>query len=350
MKSEITKHEHKFFNDVTEILKTGRNTAYRAVNTAMVVSYWQIGRRIVEEEQHGKDRAAYGEALLANLSRFLGDTFGKGFSEANLRNFRQLYLTFPTLSENATQCVANLSWSHIRLIMRLENEGERKYYLEESSSQNWSVRILMRNIQSGYYQRLVSTQQKTQTVLPSKTLNPADFIKDPYVLEFLNVPEDLTCNESLLEKKLIGDLQKFLLELGKGFSFVARQMRVSTETPHFYIDLVFYNYLLKCFVVIDLKTAKLTHQDIGQMDMYVHMFDGLKRGEDDNPTLGILLCSDKDETVVKYSVLRENRQIFASKYQTVLPTERELAALLEKHGTNSNSKEPPPQKNGGVRL
>jgi len=262
------------------------------------------------------------------LSKHLTDSFGKGFSVANIKNIRQFYQTFPILDELATQRVANLSWSHLRLIMRLESKQERSYYLQETDQQNWSVRLLERNIKSGYYKRLLSS--KSGVALQEKsTPHPSEFIKDPYVLEFLNVPEDLRGQESLLESNIIEHLQKFLLELGKGFSFVARQMRVSTETSHFYVDLVFYNYLLKCFVVIDLKTEKLTHQDIGQMDMYVRMFDGLKRGKDDNPTIGIILCADKDETMVKYSVLKESKQIFASKYKTVLPTERELVSFIE---------------------
>jgi predicted nuclease of restriction endonuclease-like (RecB) superfamily len=328
----VVKHEHRFFADVAEILRAGRATAYRAVHSAMVETYWRLGKRIVEEEQQGKARAGYGEALIVNLSRYLGENFGKGFSVANLWNFRQFYLAFPDFNKFSTRCVENLSWTHIRQIMRLENAPEREYYLNEAAQQNWSSRLLERNIRSGYYRRLRSSQksQETSAAPDGDAPDPSGFIKDPYVLEFLDVPEDLTGKESVLEQALVGDLQKFLLELGKGFSFVARQMRISTETAHFYIDLVFYNYLLKCFVIIDLKTAKLTHQDIGQMDMYVRMFDDLKRGEDDNPTLGILLCADKDETIVKYSVLRESRQIFASKYQTVLPTEEEFAAMIER--------------------
>lgn len=251
---------------------------------------------------------------------------GKGFSVANLWNFKQFYLVFSNFEQFSTQCVENLSWSHIRLIMRLDNENERRYYLQEVSSQNWSSRLLERNIKSGYYQRLLSSQEPI-AIQRSDTF---DFIKDPYVLEFLDVPENLKGKESVLEARIIEHLQKFLLELGKGFSFVARQMRISTETSHFYVDLVFYNYILKCFVIIDLKTEKLTHQDIGQMDMYVRMFDGLKRGESDNPTLGIILCSDKDEAMVKYSVLKESKQLFASKYKTVLPTEKELTSFIER--------------------
>ncbi|MDR2202237.1 MAG: PDDEXK nuclease domain-containing protein [Clostridiales bacterium] len=363
MKFEIEKSEQIFFSEIAEILKVGRATAYRAVNTAMISTYWSVGKRIVEREQQGRERADYGERIIANLSRYLGEAFGKGFSVANLRNFRQFYLRFPALDEfttrrvadstalllreNATQCVANsnrpalskdaawhapnLTWTHIRFIMRLDDATEREYYLSEAAEQNWSSRELERNIKSGYYRRLMSTQKGINSVSrTSASASPAEFIKDPYVLEFLDVAEDLTGKETLLESAIIQNLQKFLLEMGKGFSFVGRQMRISTETSHFYVDLVFYNYILKCFVVIDLKTSKLTHQDIGQMDMYVRMFDELKRAADDNPTLGILLCADKDETIVKYSVLNDSKQIFASKYQTVLPTEEALAEMLER--------------------
>ena len=318
-------NEQQFLVDIRDLLKAGRETAYRSVNTVIVKTYWQIGKRIVEQEQHGKARAEYGEQLVVALSRYLTNCFGKGFSEANIRNIRQFYLRFPHFEQFTTHCVANLGWTHIRIIMRLDDEKERQYYLQEASGQNWSSRLLERNIKSGYYRRLLSSQ--------NESTNPAeetlDFIKDPYVLEFLDIPDDLTGKESILESSIISHLQKFLLELGKGFSFVARQMRVSTETSHFYVDLVFYNYLLKCFVIVDLKTEKLTHQDIGQMDMYVRMFDELKRGADDNPTLGIILCTDKDEAMVKYSVLKESKQLFASKYKTVLPTEKELTSFIE---------------------
>jgi predicted nuclease of restriction endonuclease-like (RecB) superfamily len=318
--------DQDFFADVAQILQTGRGQVLRAVNSAMVQTYWQLGQRIVKEEQQGQVRAEYGQALLSKLSRYLGEQFGQGFSVANLKNFRQFYLTFPRYDEFATHCVANLGWTHVRLIMRLESAAERNYYLKEASSQNWSSRLLERNIKSGYYRRVLAHQPPLNDTLP--TSNAASFIKDPYVLEFLGLPEDVSGKESRLEQSLINHLQKFLLELGKGFSFVARQMRISTETSHFYVDLVFYNYLLKCFVVVDLKSEKLTHQDIGQMDMYVRMFDDLKRGEGDGPTLGIILCADKDETLVHYSVLRESQQLFASKYQTLLPTEAELADML----------------------
>lgn len=322
----------KIYSDIAELLNFARAKAYHAVNSIMVETYWKIGQRIVEEEQGGSSRAEYGTKLIENLSKYLTGTFGKGFSEANLKNMRQFYLTYPEFDR---QCLANLSWSNVARIIRIDNPEERNYYLTEAASQNWSYRQLERNIKSGYYHRLLSTQENSndaEKCLPA-VINTKEFIKDPYVLEFLDLPENIEGKESALESALISNLQKFLLELGKGFSFVARQFRISTETDHFYADLVFYNYLLKCFVVIDLKTTKLSHADIGQMDMYVRMFDELKRGVDDNPTIGIILCTDKSETMVKYSVLQESQQIFASKYKTVLPTEEELADMIQKENT-----------------
>ncbi|WP_027671268.1 PDDEXK nuclease domain-containing protein [Rheinheimera baltica] len=317
-----------FHADIKNILEQARGKACSAVNAAMVEAYWLIGRRIVEEEQRGQHKAEYGARLLENLSKALSASFGKGFSYANLRNFRQFYLTYPDQAICYTLC-SKLSWSHNRLIMRLDDPKARDYYLTEGAAQQWSVRQLERNIQTHSYQRLLSSQGGAEDKLVHGNAL-GDFIKDPYVLEFLQLPEVGQVKESQLEQAIIDELQKFLLELGKGFSFVARQMRISTETSHFFIDLVFYNYLLKCFVIIDLKTGKLSHQDIGQMDMYVRMFDDLKRGEDDNPTIGIILCDSKDETVVKYSVIEDSKQLFASKYQRILPTEAELVAEIER--------------------
>jgi predicted nuclease of restriction endonuclease-like (RecB) superfamily len=227
---------------------------------------------------------------------------------------------------------SKLSWSLNRLIMRVEDPKARAYYLQEGAEQQWSVRQLERNIKTHSFERLLSTQSTpSESILPTRdSFAHLDFIKDPYVLEFLQLPEAGQIKERRLEQAIIDELQKFLLKLGKGFSFVARQMRISTETSHFFIDLVFYNYLLKCFVIVDLKTVTLSHQDIGQMDMYVRMFDDLKRGEDDNPTIGIILCDNKDETVVKYSVVEESQQLFASKYQRILPTEAEWIAEIER--------------------
>jgi predicted nuclease of restriction endonuclease-like (RecB) superfamily len=317
-----------FFDDVRGILAQARQQAYAAVNMAMVEAYWQIGRRIVEEEQQGKERADYGAFLIRELSRQLTAEFGKGFAVANLWNFRQFYLTFPEEKLYAARRV--LTWTHYRLIMRVDSPKAREYYLNEAAEQYWSTRQLERNIRTLYFERL-----KSSSILPpiEKGLehpHPADFIKDPYVLEFLQIPEDPALSEHTLETAIITKLQLFLLELGKGFSFVGRQFRISTDTSHFYIDLVFYNYLLKCFVLIDLKTDKLAHQDIGQMDMYVRMFDDLKRGEDDNPTVGIILCAETDEVIAKYSVLKGSEQLFASKYRLILPTEEELIAEIER--------------------
>jgi predicted nuclease of restriction endonuclease-like (RecB) superfamily len=329
MSDELTSSSD-FFTDVRGILSDARRAAYTAVNSAMVAAYWQIGRRIVEEEQGGSAKATYGDRLLPELSRALTAEFGKGFSYANLRNFRQFYLTYPD-PEICYALRSKLTWTHHRLIMRVESPSAREYYITHSEQENWSTRTLERQIETRSYQRLLSTQDAVSAPLsPQASPSIRDFIKDPYVLEFLGLPEDPSASETEVESAIISQLQSFLLEMGHGFSFVARQMRVSTETSHFYLDLVFYHYVLKCFVIIDLKTTKLTHQDIGQIDMYVRMFDDLKRGPDDNPTIGLILCTDKDETIVQYSVLKGSEQLFASKYRTVLPTEAELIAELER--------------------
>jgi predicted nuclease of restriction endonuclease-like (RecB) superfamily len=336
--NEVALQETDFIAEVKQLITESRNKTYAAVNTVMTQTYWNIGRRIVEQEQKGRERADYGSYLIKKLSAALTDDFGSGLSVANLKNFRQFYLTFPENSKSYTLC-SFLSWSHIRLIMRLDDKNEREYYLKEAHEQNWSVRELERNIKTCSYRRIVSTQKTTIKKIDTRCKQiTSDFVKDPYVLEFLGLRENGTFLESELESAIITHLQKFLLEMGKGFSFVGRQVRISTETSHFYIDLVFYNYLLKCFVLIDLKTQKLTHQDIGQMEMYVRMFDDLKRGEDDNPTIGIIFCTDKDETVVKYSVLNESKQLFASKYKTILPSEKELADELDRQRLISGDK------------
>lgn len=322
--------QNDFYQEVRDILTHARGRAVQSVNSVMVEAYWAIGKRIVEEEQGGSAQATYGSGLLKELSKNLSAEFGQGFSLANLKNFRKFYLTYPEKGKSYTLC-SLLSWSHNRLIMREPDEPARLYYLTESKKQNWSVRDPQRQIKTNTFQRLLSTEPKATAEL---SLSPRDKIlsqlKDPYILEFLNLSEDPRLHEKDLETALITDLQKFLLELGGGFSFVARQMRISTETSHFYLDLVFYHYVLKCFVVVDLKTEKISHQDIGQMDMYVRMFDDLKRGADDNPTIGLILCADKDETMVQYSVLKESEKLFASKYRLHLPTEAQLIAELER--------------------
>ena len=327
--------ENNFIFDVKNILVHARQKAYTAVNTAMVEAYWLVGKRIVEEEQNGKERAKYGEYLLKSLSQELTLSFGKGFTERNLRNFRQFYLTFADEEIRHTLC-AELSWSHIRLIMKLTNKNAQQYYLKEAAENNWSVRTLDRNISTLYYQRLLSSQIKepVEQEMLEKTKDfqkdKFEFIKNPYVLEFLNLPNNIGYTEQELENALIDNLQKFLLELGKGYAFVARQQLMRTETSDFYIDLVFYNYIVKCFVIIDLKTNKITHQDIGQLDMYVRMYDDLKKQEGDNPTIGILLCTETDNVIAKYSVLHDNQQLFATKYVDYLPTEAELIAEIER--------------------
>lgn len=327
MMSDLPDMPPALLDDIRVILQNARSKAYAAANAAMVDAYWHIGRRIVEEEQGGASRAEYGSQLIRHLARALGEEFGKGMSVANLRNFRQFYLTFPDAGKHYA-LRSKLSWTHWRLIMRVENQQARDYYIEETARQQWTSRVLERAIETRSYERLLQPPAPATSI--TEQPDPRHLLKDPYILEFLDLSERPTPGERQLENALIIRLRDFLMELGKGFSFVGRQFRISTETTHFYVDLVFYNYLLKCFVLIDLKTIKLTHADIGQMDMYVRMFDDLKRGEDDNPTLGIILCADKDETLVRYSVLSESQQLFASKYRLVLPSEEELQAELER--------------------
>jgi len=338
--SDLDTRKGSFYQDIRDILDRARRQAYVAVNSAMLDAYWQIGKRIVEEEQGGVKRASYGHTLIKHLSVELGAEFGRGFSVSNLKNFRQFYITFRDDEKGYTLC-SELTWSHVRLIMRQDDPQKRVYYLQEAKAQNWSVRQLERSIQTYSFKRMINSKSTNiESVKPIAN----SFIKDPYVLEFLNLSEQDPIKESAFEKAIIANLQHFLLEMGRGFSFVGRQFRISTETSHFYVDLVFYNFVLKCFVIIDLKTSKLTHQDIGQMDMYVRMFDDLKRSSEDNPTIGIILCNDKDETVVRYSVLAESEHLFASKYRLVLPTETELEEELarEVREIAGGSTQPPP--------
>ncbi|WP_281636912.1 PDDEXK nuclease domain-containing protein [Flavobacterium marginilacus] len=317
----------QYIQEIKEILIKARQQTYRAINSAMIEAYWKIGEKIVLQEQNGKEKANYGEAVLLELSKNLSAELGKGFSYSNLRNFRQFYLTYPDEQICYTLC-SKLSWSHNRLIMRIDNLETRQYYLKEASQQNWSVRTLERNIKTLYYNRLLSSK----TISDNKTsnINIKDFIKDPYVFEFLDISQPKNHSEQEVEGVLIQNFQVFLMELGKGFSFVGRQYRISSETEHYYIDLVFYNYLLKCFVLFDLKIGKLTHQDIGQMDMYRRMFDDLKKPEGDLPTIGIILCTEKSETVVKYSIINDSSHLFATKYLPYLPSEKELIDEIER--------------------
>lgn len=320
--------DSSFYNQIKEILETARNNVYTAANSAMVQAYWNIGRSIVEK-QGNEERAEYGSQLIKELSLQLTNDFGKGFTQSNLKYMRQFYLTF----QNSHALRGELSWTHYRMLMRVQNNDARQFYLDECIKSNWSTRQLDRQISTLFYERLLSSQNKdsvSKEVLekvPPKM--PEDFIRDPYVLEFIGIKQNADFYEKDLEQALINELQKFLLELGRGFSFIARQKHIDLDGEHFYIDLVFYNYLLKCFVLIDLKTGKLTHQDIGQMDTYIRIFDELQKGDDDNPTIGILLCSEKNEAIAKYSVLNDGKQLFASKYQFTLPTAEELQKHIE---------------------
>ena len=326
------------FNSIKTTIEEARNRAKQSINHIMTEAYWNIGRLIVEEEQKGNERAAYGEGLIKGLSQRLIEEYGKGFSQRNLRSMRSFYLAFPILQTLS----AKLSWSHYLLILKLEDEKARDWYINECEVSNWSVRALERQINSHYFERILLSQDKQSVSdeVKEKTkelvYSAKEFVKDPYVLEFLNLSQNERLYESDLENALISDIQKFLLELGRGFAFVSRQKRVSLEDDHFYIDLVFYNYLLKCFVLIDLKAGKLTHQDVGQMDMYVKLFDDTQKAQDDNPTVGIILCSDKNETVVKYSSI-DSKTIFASKYKLYLPTIEELKQELEMVKMNGNT-------------
>ena len=327
---------NNYINEIKTILKNARQKAYTAVNSAMVEAYWEIGRRIVEEEQNGKERAEYGKEILQNLSKELTEEFGKGYSYRTLREIRQFYLMFSDFEKWRTVS-AKLTWSHFQKVLRVSDEKARIFYLTEAAENMWSVRTLDRNISTLYYNRIVASIDKkiVENEMKEKTkkLQAEEFIKNPVVLEFLDLPTNMSYTENELEKALTDDIQKFMMELGKGFAFVERQQHIRTENSDFYIDLVFYNYILKCFVIVELKTEKLTHQDIGQLDMYVRMYDDLKKQENDNPTIGLLLCTETDRTIIKYSVLNDNKNLFASKYINYLPSEEELINEIERQKT-----------------
>jgi|TARA_Y100001970_G_scaffold287510_1_gene412343 predicted nuclease of restriction endonuclease-like (RecB) superfamily len=312
-------------------IEQARNQVRQSVNSAMVQSYWQIGRLIVEQEQQGESRAAYGKQQLQQLSKQLTERLGKGFDVGNLRNMRQFYITFPI--HDAVR--SELSWTHYRALMRIDTPAARDWYLQEAISQSWSARALERQISTLYYERLLASQEKAaveheaQANTQPLAESAKDYLRDPYILDFLNL-QDQTYQESELEQAIISNLQQFLLELGKGFAFVERQQRIRFDDEDFYIDLVFYNFKLKCFLLVDLKLGKLKHQDIGQMDTYVRLYDEQRKGDDDNPTIGLVLCSEKSEAVVKYSVLADQKQLFAAKYLPYLPTEEELKRELER--------------------
>ena len=322
--------EDSIYKEIKSILEQARNKVYKVANSTMVEAYWNIGR-VVVEKQGGSNKAEYGTALIKNLSKKMTKEFGKGFTVANLKNMRQFYLIF----QKSYALRSELTWTHYRLLMRVENENARNFYIEECIKSNWSTRQLERQITTLFYERLLSSKDKEKVSKEIYKLEPQikkaeDIIRDPYVLEFLGLPENTSFLEKNLEQALIDHLQKFLLELGRGFSFVARQKRITFDGRHFYIDLVFYNYLLKCFVLIDLKVGDLTHQDLGQMQMYVHYFEEEMMNEGDNPPIGIVLCADKSDSIVKYTLSKNETQVLASKYKAYLPSEEELLSEIRK--------------------
>ena len=321
-------------NDITDkiglIIEDARKKIYTQVNSIMVETYYEIGKNIVEYEQSGKQRAEYGENLIKNLSSKLTIKYGKGFSERNLEQFRKFYLIY----RKSQTLSAKLSWSHYTLILRIDEELKRNFYLKETENANWSVRELKRQISSALFERLALSKNKEQIIKLSKNgniiENSKDLIKDPYILEFLNLEEKYEYTEKEMEQKLIDNLQKFILELGKGYSFVARQQRITLDDTHFYIDLVFYNRLLKSFVIIELKTIELKHEHLGQLQMYVNYYDREIKSKDENPTIGILLCLNKKENIIKYTLPENNNSIFASKYKLYLPNKEELENEVRK--------------------
>ena len=324
---EITK-------DLGKIIERAQQAAYRSVDVMLVYRNWFIGKRIAEEELRGGSRAEYGKSQMFDLAVALTAKYGKGFDSSNLYKYLAFFKRFPILDTLCPKSGMRLGWSHYRVLLQVENDEALRWYLDEAAAETWGVRVLQRNISSQYYERMFLSQAKEPVRAEMvKFTEPfqarLEFVKNPVVAEFLGVKQDTSFTEEKLETAILDNLREFLMELGKGYAFVARQQHIHTEKDDYYIDLVFYNYILKCFVLIDLKTSKITHQDVGQMDMYVRMYDELKRSEGDNPTLGIILCSDTDSDIAKYSMLRGNEQLFASKYRLCLPSEAELKAEIE---------------------
>ncbi len=356
---QVATEEKRFIEDIKQIVATAKTQAYRAVNLMQVTSNWLLGWRIVEQEQHGKAKADYGAYVIKLASETLTQEFGKGYSMTNIKSFRKFYLSFNDLeigqtlpaqlkkmlelpkskeSQIGQALSAQLSWSHYERLMRVDDEKARLWYMQEAASQQWSYRTLDRNINSQYYYRLLQTPDnlKHEVVNEMKTLT-ADyqkdkyaFMKNPVVAEFLGMPQNMAFSETKLETAIIDHLQKFIMELGKGYAFVARQQLIRTDLKDYYIDLVFYNYILKCFLLVDLKTSEITHQDIGQMDMYIRMYDELKCSEGDNPTIGLLLCAETSKDLARYSILKDNQQLFAAKYLTYLPDKEQLLLEIER--------------------
>lgn len=378
MKSELKKYDNinaddaQFISDIKAIVYNAKQKAYQAADLFQVVANWLVGKRIVEQEQHGRERAEYGKRIIELASEALTAEYGKGYSLTQIKNFKKFYLMFrslniqqavlaesmqirQTLSDQSSVLILpkgqtpsdqfeirynipNLSWSHYERLLRVKDDDERDWYMREATGENWSVRTLDRNIGSQYYHRLLQTpESKRGEVIDEMQRLTADYQKDrhkflrnPVVAEFLGFSQEAAYSETNLESAIIDHLQKFILELGKGYAFVARQQRIKTDMGEYYIDLVFYNYILKCFLLIDLKTSRITHEDIGQMDMYIRMYDELKCTEGDNPTIGLLLCSETSKDLARYSILKDSKQLYAAKYLTYLPTKEELTAEIER--------------------
>ena len=332
MENEIS--ERTFVDDIKEIVKRGQKAAYGVVSAVMTETYWNIGKRIVEQEQKGKERAEYGKHLIDLLSEELTKEFGKNYSKRNLFYYKKFYLYFPDW-EIVNACVHNLTWTHYRVLLRVSDENARIWYLKESSEQVWSSRTLDRNIATQYYYRLLQSPKKEKVIAEMKQktaeyeADKFELLKNPVVAEFLGFRTEDSFTESELESAILSHIRDFLMEMGRGFAFVARQQHIVTDTEDYYIDLVFYNIELKCYVLIDLKMGKVTHQDVGQMDMYVRMYDDLKCKEGDNPTIGILLCSETSKSIARYSVLHDNNNLFMAKYLTYLPSKERLAEEIE---------------------
>ena len=323
-------------NDAKKIIEVSQKAAYRAVNLALLQRNWLLGYRIAQEELKGEERSEYGNGIIKKLADELTASYGRGFDFGSLYKYCRFYKLYPEILDSVSPKSGTLlSWTHYRVLLQVEDKTARDWYTKEAANQTWSVRTLQRNISSQYYYRLLKSQnqepvkQEMEKLTAGYQADKLEFIKNPMITEFLGLSGSTDFTESKLESCIITNIQKFLMELGKGYAFVARQQHIHTEKEDYYIDLVFYNYILKCFVLVDLKTSKITHQDVGQMDMYIRMYDELKRGEGDNPTIGIVLCSDTDEDIAKYSVLHGNEQLIASKYKLYLPTEEELRAEIE---------------------
>ena len=334
MERNLTQY-HTVITEIKSIISTGQEAAYNASNKAMLFTYWNIGKRIVEQELSGSDRAEYGSNLISVLAEELTKEFGKNYSKRNLHYYIKFYQYFPE-EQIVNACVHNLNWTHIRSLLRVSDENARYWYMKEAVDENWSARTLDRNISTQYYYRLLQTPKKAAVIeeMKQKTAqfekNQFELIKSPVIAEFLGFKNEDTYLEGDLESAILSHIRDFLMELGRGFAFVARQQHIVTETSDYYLDLVFYNIELKCYVLIDLKMGRITHQDVGQIDMYVRMYDDLKRGHGDNPTIGILLCSETDEDIARYSVLHDNDRLFMSKYLTYLPTKEQLKTEIDR--------------------